>query len=350
MRITKKTWSNYIARLSKINEEAGNQVLQYVEQYGVDDTRKLISFVNAVIVKYGEGSAELACEMYEAMAEIQGVFVKAAEPASLPEYREVAKMVNGTKTSPALLKDGVKRLVKRTGADTTLNNALRDHAEFAWVPSGDTCGYCLTLASRGWQRISKKTLKKGHAEHIHANCDCEYTVRFDGKSTVEGYDPDKYLEQYENAEGRTPEEKINSMRRANYIKNKSEINAQKRATYAARKEKDVESTELRMHDKMNLDYSKAEFTEEKPLSWHWEKHASEFPGWTSEQYLERARELLSKPLEIAELEQIERSDGSVSRYCFSTNEFVATTGDGNLRTFFRPKFGKEYWDEEQKRN
>ncbi|MCD8354908.1 MAG: polymorphic toxin type 50 domain-containing protein [Clostridiales bacterium] len=61
--------------------------------------------------------------------------------------------------------------------------------------------------------MSKKALKNGHAEHIHANCDCQYAVRFDGKSTVEGYDPDEYLEMYENAEGSTTQEKLNSMRR-----------------------------------------------------------------------------------------------------------------------------------------
>lgn len=51
---------------------------------------------------------------------------------------------------------GVSRLVKRAGADTTLKNAQRDGAEFAWVPHGDSCAFCLTLASRGWQRASQR--------------------------------------------------------------------------------------------------------------------------------------------------------------------------------------------------
>ena len=91
----------------------------------------------------------------------------------------------------------VARLVKQVGADTTLKNAKRDGAQFAWIPHGDTCAFCITLASRGWQYMSDEALKGGHAEHIHANCDCEYAVRFDGHSTVAGYDPDKYLEEYE---------------------------------------------------------------------------------------------------------------------------------------------------------
>lgn len=95
---------------------------------------------------------------------------------------------------------------------------------------GCECGICLTLASRGWQRASQAAIKGGHAEHIHASCDCEYAVRFDGRTSVAGYDPEAYLAQYNAAGG-----DINRMRRVNYAKNKERINAQKRAAYEARK-------------------------------------------------------------------------------------------------------------------
>lgn len=145
-------------------------------------------------------------------------------------------MVNATKNqNPTNLPNGVSRLVKRAGADTTLKNAVRDGAEWAWVPHGDTCPFCITLASNGWQKASSKVLKGGHAEHIHANCDCEFAIRFDHSTTVAGYDPDKYLAQYNAAGG-----DINKMRRVNYAANKERINAQKRAAYAARKLNDIE--------------------------------------------------------------------------------------------------------------
>lgn len=180
--------------------------------------------------KYAEGSAELACQMYDAVAGAAGLHLPPAEPAAPAGYGEVAKLVRGVNGSGPLLQGGVQRLVKRAGADTTLQNALRDGAEFAWIPHGDTCPFCIALASRGWQRISKKALKNGHAEHIHANCDCEYAVRFDGKSSVAGYDPEKHLAQYNAAGG-----DLNAMRRARYAQDRDRINAQKRAAYAARK-------------------------------------------------------------------------------------------------------------------
>ena len=231
MQITAKTWNEYITRLSRLNQKAGQLMRQYIDTHGTGDADALITYAAALVTKYGEGSAELACQMYDALAEAANAGVPAAEPAEPADYGEVARMVNATKSqNPANLPNGVSRLVKRAGADTTLKNAVRDGAEWAWVPHGDTCPFCITLASNGWQKASSKVLKGGHAEHIHANCDCEFAIRFDHNTTVAGYDPDKYLAQYNAAGG-----DINKMRRVNYAANKERINAQKRAAYAARR-------------------------------------------------------------------------------------------------------------------
>lgn len=230
MQITAKTWNEYITRLSRLNQKAGQLMRQYIDTHGTGDADALITYAAALVTKYGEGSAELACQMYDALAEAANAGVPAAEPAVPADYGEVARMVNATKNqNPANLPNGVSRLVKRAGADTTLKNAVRDGAEWAWVPHGDTCPFCITLASNGWQKASSKVLKGGHANHIHANCDCEFAIRFDHNTTVAGYDPDKYLAQYNAAGG-----DINKMRRVNYAANKERINAQKRAAYAVR--------------------------------------------------------------------------------------------------------------------
>lgn len=231
MQITANAWNEYITRLSRLNQKAGQLMREYIGSHGTESTDDLIAYAYGLVTKYGEGSAELACQMYDALAEAANAGVPAAEPAEPADYGEVARMVNATKSqNPANLPNGVSRLVKRAGADTTLKNAVRDGAEWAWVPHGDTCPFCITLASNGWQKASSKVLKGGHAEHIHANCDCEFAIRFDHNTTVAGYDPEKYLKQYRDAGG-----DINKLRRVNYAANKERINAQKRAAYAARK-------------------------------------------------------------------------------------------------------------------
>ena len=231
MQITANAWNEYITRLSRLNQKAGQLMREYIGSHGTENTADLIAYAYGLVTKYGEGSAELACQMYDALAEAANAGVPAAEPAIPADYGEVARMVNATKNqNPANLPNGVSRLVKRAGADTTLKNAVRDGAEWAWVPHGDTCPFCITLASNGWQKASSKVLKGGHAEHIHANCDCEFAIRFDHNTTVAGYDPEKYLKQYRDAGG-----DINKMRRVNYAANKERINAQQRAAYAARR-------------------------------------------------------------------------------------------------------------------
>lgn len=235
MRISEQSWLEYIRRLARLNERAGQELAGYLARHGAADADAITAYAYALVQKYAEGSAELACQMYDAVAGAAGLQLPPAEPAAPAGYGEVAKLVRGVNGSGPLLQGGVQRLVKRAGADTTLQNALRDGAEFAWIPHGDTCPFCIALASRGWQRISKKALKNGHAEHIHAHCDCEYAVRFDGKSSVAGYDPERYRAMYDAAGG-----DINAMRRAQYAKSRERINAQKRAAYAARRERQAD--------------------------------------------------------------------------------------------------------------
>ena len=168
-----------------------------------------VDYAYALATKYGEARAALACEMYDALAAAQGANVPPAVPAKTATYQETGKAVRGTfKNGNSTLSATVGRLAKQAGADTMLHNAARDGAEFAWIPLGDSCPFCIMLASRGWQ----KQRKKDHAEHIHANCNCNYVVRFDGKTNVKGYDPDKYKAMYDNAEGDNWREKLKSMR------------------------------------------------------------------------------------------------------------------------------------------
>ena len=229
-----------------MNEQSARLIEEYINSVGVDDPDKIVSYAYKVIRTFGNGSAALNATMYDIMAELSGVNVPPAELADLPDYGEVAKTVYGTiKTSSnsSEIASAGARLVKRTGADTMLKNAKRDNAQFAWIPAGDTCAFCLAIASNGWQYVSKESLKNGHADHIHANCDCTYAVRFNDDTTVAGYHPEKYKAMYDSAEGSNSEEKINSMRRRFYAENRESILEQKASAYEKRKELNSSSAE-----------------------------------------------------------------------------------------------------------
>ena len=254
-RITTRAWNNYIGMLRRVSDRASAEMLAMVTKLSNQYNEGIITleeyedaaidYAYALATKYGEASGALAAEMYDAIAQLQGANVPPAVPAATATMDETARAVVGTMKTGNLdiVADATGRLVKLVGVDTMQQNALRDGAEWAWIPRGDTCAFCLTLASRGWQRASKNALRNGHAEHVHANCDCTYAVRFDDGLDVEGYEPDEYLRMYNEADGSSPEQKINALRREFYNENKEVINEQKRSAYAKRVERESSSAE-----------------------------------------------------------------------------------------------------------
>ena len=256
MQISTKDWKAYINKLSKLNKEAADLMIRYIQKHGFFDTDAIIRYANAVVQKYGTGSAALSAAMYDTVAELSGKVLPAAEMAEVASYGDVAKTVNGvlkTSQNAEEMAGAVSRMVKKAGCDTTLRNAFRDRAQYAWIPSGDTCAFCLALAANGWVDISAKRARDGyeHAEHIHSNCDCTYAIRFSKDGGVDGYDPDEYynqinkdlkeqgmpsLDDYKYTHDAMNSDVINAIRRQNYAKNSEAINAQKRSAYEKRQE------------------------------------------------------------------------------------------------------------------
>ena len=238
MTISASAWNRFVVRLSRICEAAAKKMGAYIQAHGYENTQALIDYAYALATKYGEASSALAAEMYDVIASLSRMAVPPAVPAPTATYDEVANTVIGvveTSQNPEMLTGAVERLVKLAGEDTTLQNARRDGALAAWIPNGDTCAFCIALASRGWQKVSSRTMKNGHARHVHANCDCTHAVTWDPFDfNYASYDENKYRDMYYGAEGSKPQERINALRRAFYAENREEINAQKRSAYAKR--------------------------------------------------------------------------------------------------------------------
>lgn len=248
MNISTEIWKKYINGLSKVSDQAKKLILKYLESHQIEtyeDRQAFIDYCYGISVKYGEAAAEFACQMYDAESAYEGVTVPPAEPAPTAKMSEVAKAVNGTLgfMLAEVTASAIGRLVKRTGQDTTLQNAIRDKAYYAWIPMGDTCPFCLSIAAEGWQRATAKALAGGHAEHIHGNCDCAYATKHNKDTTYSAYNPDKYEKMYDSAEGDTEEDKLNYMRRQAYANNKERINEQKRTAYEKHKELDDSEAE-----------------------------------------------------------------------------------------------------------
>lgn len=332
--ITAAEWKRYKDKLRQISEKAAEKMQAYAQSHNFQMDQEMIDYAYALATKYGEASAELACEMYDELADYWNAQVPPAEPATTASYQEVSKAMNGCmKQSPSgnLISGVADRLVKQAGADTTIKNAIRDGAYWAWIPSGDTCAFCITLASRGWQKASKKVLKGDHAEHIHAHCDCTFAIAFRQADTEKYpfYDPDKYYRQYIDANGN-----INEMRRKMYPDIAEARNARRRELYSLKKEVSTYGS----------------FASPESVDKHFLKHKNEFEEEiTKEEYVEFAEQFKNR--ELSDTVQIfTRSDGSTAKYDIESNEFEVINSDGSIRTYFKPIDGIKYWEFEHERN
>lgn len=163
------------------------------------------AFMAALVETYGQPAALIAAQFYDdlraASPNATGRFRATMAPG--PDREQVAGSVRwavGEPDVPAALSGALQRFVSEAGRNTIVLNSSRDPSAGGWarVPSGrETCGFCLTLASRGPVYRSADTA--GRATHYHDRCDCVPTQIWDGDDLPDGYDPDALYEQYQEA-------------------------------------------------------------------------------------------------------------------------------------------------------
>ena len=84
-----------------------------------------------------------------------------------------------------------------------------------------------------------------------------------------------------------------------------------------------------------------QFRNEKLLDDHFEKHGDEFGYTTKEQYVEGANKVINSP---TSLHKKEGEDGDDIYYDENNNEIVFVSGDGYIRTYFKPSEGINYYN------
>lgn len=121
----------------------------------------------------------------------------------------IEKLIEGDEDAfDDLLLERIELEAKKAAAYNTIDNVRQDplNPRFARVPTGEkTCDFCIMLASRGPVYLTEESA--GAFTQFHAHCDCKvvpfFDSSFDGwsrrksKTTIEGYDPDAYYQQYQ---------------------------------------------------------------------------------------------------------------------------------------------------------
>lgn len=195
----------------------------------------LVPVFAEVVASYGELAAGLSADFFDDMREAAGVpgrfsarlaDVVGAEQAeasarwALSALRrreftlteddgEEITVVKEPDPEKALerLSGAAQRHVRQPGRDTITENAGRDNARWARVPTGDsTCAFCRILASRaddeglgGVYASERSALYREDGGKYHDWCDCKPIPIWSPTDYPEGYDPNTYLQQYVDA-------------------------------------------------------------------------------------------------------------------------------------------------------
>ncbi len=160
--------------------------------------------INSTLAYYADTlAAARAAEYYDALRKTQRLSSRYSAVAE--SLRDPAATLGAVRSFIEQVKKGnsaeflrlclsrVDEETRRSANKCVAYNASKDPAKprYARVPRGETCGFCLMLASFGFHY---KTIKA--AEHSHERCDCRIVPGFDSETTVKGYDPDGMYERY----------------------------------------------------------------------------------------------------------------------------------------------------------
>ncbi len=88
------------------------------------------------------------------------------------------------------------------------------------------------------------------------------------------------------------------------------------------------------------------FRSKQALNNHVSKHGKEYPGFTKEQYIKRALELIEQPVS-GEILGHKTKDNVLIRYDKNTNDFVKGRPDKGIYTMFKPIEGQAYYDKQK---
>ena len=161
----------------------------------------LAGFWPFLIEQYGEVAATLAADRFEELTGMRATMARAVD-----EERALSRMnwairplFNGEGDAYGLLALLLDELVKQPGRSTMIASARDNRIRYARVPVGDTCAFCLMLASRGAVYVSRSSAGD-RGSRFHGKCDCAVEpVRDDydlDQLKRQGYDPDELYDKY----------------------------------------------------------------------------------------------------------------------------------------------------------
>lgn len=199
------------ANVSKeLQAAAVEEFMEYV--YDGMDVDEMIAAAANVAAKYANLGCELGAQWYDLCAELAGIDTDPAEydDADYDDMHMRAEKKMGAAPEGSeptgTLNQFLQNIIASSIRDTGNANLWRDYergkapGKWARVPVGETCAWCLMLASQGAWYLSEDSAIVKEAGHYHSDCNC-VAVYFADANDISGYSNlDKYKEMYYNAD------------------------------------------------------------------------------------------------------------------------------------------------------
>lgn len=201
--------------MEKLSSDMRSKIVEVIERVGIEDENALRMAILEELAPILEAADLIAAEL--AAAVFNG-WRYAALGLTLDTVTESAftagKIEAMANTAAKKAREGaaIQEIVdivynraaydmRRSYGQTMISNVRRDptRPRFARVPGRSEhyaagCPFCRMLASRGFVYLNKQTA--GESDHYHADCTCQPVASWDKSPKVEGYDPEKYLQEY----------------------------------------------------------------------------------------------------------------------------------------------------------
>ena len=164
--------------------------------------------------KFAFFGAELGAQWYDFCSEVAGVNVPPAElypleAEDIATSAEAYKQDAQGKTPSQVFDEFLTEQIAKSRQATESANLHRDYnrgrvpGRWARVPVGETCAWCLMLASQGAWYLSRESALREEAGKYHKRCDCKAVYHAD-PDDIAGYqgDLDDYKRMYYDADNR----------------------------------------------------------------------------------------------------------------------------------------------------
>ena len=168
----------------------------------------LEEFYPDLVQTYGSTAAVLAADFFDELRDVPpsaGRFrAVLAEPVAVDDAMVAARwgiapLLGGQPDRAAALThvaDATQRLILQPARSTIITSAFKDSVRtgVARVPNGDTCAFCLMLASQG--PVYTNDPASVDIGKFHTKCNCKLVTIRTPEDVPEGYDPDALYEKY----------------------------------------------------------------------------------------------------------------------------------------------------------